>query len=208
MKQAVRPFLLPLLFVLASCSKEPKPTTVGAFIDNPRLLEAAMLRCGQNRSELKYSQECLNAREAVNRLDAVEEAAKREELDRQSERKRQALRRTQEAAAAARRRAEEQRRVREELEYQQIFEQSLGGDSNAEPGNTDGGIAGESAEFTDSQPGTNAGSQASPQAPVSDLPDATVPDALEISTPGGNAPTDINAIREELKRRQEAPPEN
>ncbi len=61
-----------------------------------------MVRCGQNRSETKYLEECVNARDAINQIEVGEKQARRAELEAQSERKRQALRRTQAAAAAAR----------------------------------------------------------------------------------------------------------
>jgi hypothetical protein len=81
------------------------------------LLEAAMVRCQQNRRESRYDQECINAREAVGRIQAKEEEARRVELEERSARKRAALRRTQQAAAEARRRAEEAERLRKEAEY-------------------------------------------------------------------------------------------
>ena len=73
-----------------------------------------MVRCAQNRSEMRYDEECVNARQAVARVQAKEEAARKAALEADSERKRKALRRTQEAAAEARRRAE---RARAEAEY-------------------------------------------------------------------------------------------
>ena len=110
------------LAIMAGCSEPPPPVSVTEFMENPRLLEATMVRCGQNRSEMKYESECVNAREAVNRLEIVAERERRQQLEAQSERKRQALRRTQEAAAAARRRSEEERRRREEAEYLGLFD--------------------------------------------------------------------------------------
>ncbi|MDH5345232.1 MAG: EexN family lipoprotein, partial [Gammaproteobacteria bacterium] len=89
--------------LLAACSEPPPPVTVAEFTQNPRLLEATMVRCGQNRTEMKYEAECVNAREAVNRLERAAEQERRIQLEAQSDRKRQSLRRTQEAAAAARR---------------------------------------------------------------------------------------------------------
>ena len=86
---------------LAACSEPPPAVSVAEFMENPRLLEATMVRCGQNRSEMKYEAECVNARDAINRLERAEERARRAELEAQSERKRQALRRTQEAAAGS-----------------------------------------------------------------------------------------------------------
>ena len=104
--------------VLAGCSnKEPPARTVTEFVDNPILLEAAMVRCSRDRRETRYDPECVNAREAVNRIEAREEDARRAELEERSESKRRALRRMQEAQAEARRRAEETQRLREEAEY-------------------------------------------------------------------------------------------
>ena len=106
------------LGLLAGCSPEPPPArTVAEFVENPILLEAAMVRCAADRSRTRYDQECINAREAVDRVEAKEEEKRRQEMEARSERKRQALRRTQQAQAEARRRAEEAERLREEAEY-------------------------------------------------------------------------------------------
>ena len=67
--------------LLAGCSeKEPPARTVSEFVENPILLEAAMVRCSRDRRESRYDQECINAREAVNRIEAKEEEMRREEL--------------------------------------------------------------------------------------------------------------------------------
>lgn len=112
---------LPALFLstvlLAACSQEPQPRTVTEFIDNPLLLEAAMVRCSKDRTKSKYEPECINAREAVKMIQAKEEAERRADLEARSEEKRRALRRTQEATAEAQRRAAEARRQQEEAEY-------------------------------------------------------------------------------------------
>jgi phosphotransferase system HPr-like phosphotransfer protein len=97
---------------------------VEQLMQNPRLLEATMVRCGQNRTEMKYETECVNARDAVNRLQRAADRERRVQLEAESERKRQALRQTQEAVAAARRRSDEERRRREEDEYLGIFEET------------------------------------------------------------------------------------
>ena len=110
--------LLAMTMVVAACAeKEPPPRTVSEFLDNPILLEAAIVRCSRNRTELRYDQECMNAREAVKLVEAKEEEVRRAELEARSEAKRRALRRRQEAAAEAQRMAEEDRRRREEAEY-------------------------------------------------------------------------------------------
>lgn len=106
--------LLGGLLMLVACTKEPPPRSITEFVENPMMLEAAMVRCAQNRSETRYDAECVNARQAAARVQAREEAASRAALEAESERKRKALRRTQAAAAEARRRAE---RAREEAEY-------------------------------------------------------------------------------------------
>ena len=170
--------------LLAACAEEPLPISTAEFMEQPRLLEATMVRCAQNRSESRYLAECINARDAVNRLEAAEERARRDGLEEQSERKRQALRRTQEAAAEARRRALDNQRRHEEEEYHGIFGQF--------PDPADEAV-------TIDQP-----SPASNNAPTIIVPPAAeptnVPEEL-IEAPK----TDLGAIREELKRRQEAP---
>jgi hypothetical protein len=173
------------LILLAACSEEAPPVSVGEFMENPRLLEATMVRCAQNRSESRYVVECVNARDAVNRLEAAQEKARREEFELQSERKRQALRRTQEAAAEARRSALEAQRRREEQDYLGIFDHTPGvsGESNISesPG------AASNAPLIRVEPES---------APEENLP--PVEGAAEKTN------TDLGAIREELKRRQEA----
>jgi hypothetical protein len=178
--------------LLVACSEEPPPISVGEFMENPRLLEATMVRCAQNRSESRYLVECVNARDAVNRIEAVAEKQRREEFEKQSERKRQALRRTQEAAAEARRRALEAQRRREEEHYLGIFDQppANSGDSSSAPGPEPIG--------------------AGPADPADNAPTAIVeprPAPMDSSSPveeNAEAPaTDLGAIREELKRRQE-----
>ena len=110
--------LLAMTMVLTACAeKEPPPRTVSEFVVNPILLEAAIVRCSRNRTELRYDQECMNAREAVKLVEAKEEDVRRAELEARSEAKRRALRRRQEAVAEAQRMADEERRRREEAEY-------------------------------------------------------------------------------------------
>ncbi|MEJ2171965.1 MAG: EexN family lipoprotein [Woeseiaceae bacterium] len=111
--------------MVVGCSPEPPPRSVQEFVDNPILLEAAMVRCAQNRAETRYDAECVNARQAVSLVEAREERARREALEAQSARKREALRRTQEAAAEARRRSEEAERLRSEAEYLAQFGEEL-----------------------------------------------------------------------------------
>lgn len=111
-------YLLVATLMLAACAKdEPPPRSVNEFVDDPILLEAAIVRCSRSRAELRYDQECMNAREAVKIVQAREEEVRRAELEARSEAKRRALRRRQEAQAEALRLAEEERRRREEAEY-------------------------------------------------------------------------------------------
>ena len=188
------------LLLLGACAKEPPPRTADEFVDNPILLEAAMVRCSRNRAESKYDAECINARDAVRRIEAKEEAERRAALEESSERKRRALRRTQEAAAEARRRAAEMEKQRREAEYL--------------------------AQFGELPPDAEAGAQ---DELVGNVPTATIPDAVDDTvagtgsgdttvpaSDGGNAPvveaepepepepgSDLESIRDELRRRNE-----
>jgi len=159
--------------VTGCAPEEPPARTTTEFFDNPMLLEAAMVRCQQNRKESRYDQECMNAREAVKRIQAKEEETQRVELEERSARKRAALRRTQQAAAEARRRAQESERLREEAEYLAQF-----------------GVL----------PPTDDGVEATNELPEGNLPLAIIPEAdvsgeagsaygdVVLPTDGGNAP--------------------
>ncbi len=179
--------------LFAGCGEEPKPRTVQEFLENPIILEAAVVRCAQNRSETRYDAECVNARQAVSILEAREERERAKVFEAQSERKRQALRQTQEAAAEARRRAAEAERRRREAEYL--------------------------AQFGQLPP--SADDEVEDDASVGNAPGMVIPDSESASTPlsgdesvpasdGGNAPgtdseppSDLNEIRQELQRRSE-----
>lgn len=181
--------------MLVGCAEEPPPRSVSEFVDNPLLLEAAMVRCSQDRSKTRYDPECINARQAVSRIQAKEEADARAALEARSESKRAALRRTQAAAAEARRRAAEERRKREEAEYLAQF--------GVLP-STDG----ENVEPLDEA-----------NLPIAVVPEAETPapvddgyaesPAMEVgnSTPPAPdvepEPTDLDSIRDELRRRNE-----
>ena len=184
---------LPCLFI--ACTKEVPPRSVSEFVENPILLEATMVRCAQNRAETKYDAECVNAREAVNRIAAAQDQARRKELEAQSEQKRQALRRTQEAAAEARRRAAEAQRLREEAAYLGQFD-ALPESAGTAPGSNPANSA---------PPGTAAGTQLAPN-PASNAPGVQIaPDPAQdaaSNTTENSTPADLEAIREELKRRQ------
>ena len=183
--------------LIAACSEEPRPRTVTEFLDNPMVLEAAVVRCSVNREETRYDAECMNARQAITILEAKEERARRAAFEAQSERKREALRRTQEAAAEARRRSAEQSRLRSEAEYLAQF-----------------------GELPPSSEAEAAGEASSANAPTAVIPKSTETDQMEqnfsdvtdppAATDGGNAPvveaepeSDLEAIREELRKRNE-----
>ena len=180
---------------LAACSEEPPPRTVTEFIDNPILLEAALVRCRQNRAESRYEPECVNAREAVMVTEAKEDSNRRVELEAQSKRKRDALRNTQRAVTEARRRAVEAQRRREEAEYLAQFG-VLPPSEDTEVEETSGNV------------------------PMAVLPEATddgttySDDAGTLPEIGSNAPvaeispddetaSDLESIRDELKRRND-----
>ncbi len=103
--------------LLAGCEEERRSRSTAEFLENPIMLEAAMVRCSQDRTATRYDAECINARQAVSTIEAEKEVERRAELDARSESKRQALRRTQEAAAQTRRRAAESESLRKEAEY-------------------------------------------------------------------------------------------
>lgn len=183
--------------LLTACAEPPAPRSVAEFLENPIVLEAALVRCAQNRRESRYEAECVNAREANKLVAAREEETRRAEFEKQSERKRQALRRTQEAAATARRRAAEAARRREEAAYLAQFGE-LPPDADA---NTTGSDAG--------------------NAPTAVIPEPVEePEALEntvyneaLTEPAGDAgnapaaeteaPENLGEIRDELRRRNE-----
>lgn len=187
------------LGLLVGCAEEQPPRSTMQFLDNPIMLEAAMVRCSQDRKATRYDAECVNARQAVSQIEAKEEAVRQAEFDARSKSKRQALRRTQEAAAQARRRAAEAERLRIEAEYLAQF-----------------GVA-PPREEQSSEVQVDAGNT-----PLAVIPDAEQP--VELSTgpgdvlpaiDGGNAPgiavqpeeeapaTDLESIRDELQRRNE-----
>ncbi len=214
------------LGLLAGCgSSEPPPRTVTEFLDNPILLEAAMVRCNQDRTGKKYDQECINAREAVKRISAKEEEARRRELEARSEAKRRALRRTQEAQAEARRRAADAQRRREEAEYLAQFgvlppTNDGQGDTlpegnlpiavipEAQTGDAPGQAYGDALPASDGGNAPTASTEPAPQpAPVQQAPAPSPPPAEvieETEEPADeNQATDLSAVREELRRRSD-----
>lgn len=188
--------------ILAGCAEEaPPPRTVAEFMENPIMLEAAMVRCSRDRRETRYDPECVNAREAVNRIEAKEDEIRRAELEARSEAKRRALRRMQEAQTEARRRAEEAERLRQEAEYLAQF-----------------GVLPPSEDDSDADdvPAGNAPLAVVPEADVDDNPSPAYGEELPAGD-GSNAPImrtepapgalatpdDLDDIREELRRRNE-----
>lgn len=192
----LRSILLGICVVaLAGCDREVPARSVAEFMDDPLLLEAALVRCTQNRSESRYLAECVNVREAVKLIEAKEEAKGREQLEAQSQRKRDALRRTQRAAAEARRRVAEAERRRRDEEYLAQFGE-LPPDSelaNGADGNEPVAVIPEPVEqSTDDRYYEEQLPAEGSNAPVVEMPPA------EESTPG-----DLESIREELQRRNE-----
>ena len=189
-------FMLITMSLLTACGSEPPPPrTVNEFVENPILLEATMVHCAQDRSRTKYDPECVNAREAANKLAVIDEEARKKSLQAQFERKRKQLRRTQEAAAGARQRAADERRRREEAEYLGVFESTPGVDGQVASGSTGSTI----------DPQQNSGEQElagnEPGMVVGPAPEETDENAELDSM---EQATDIDAIREELKRRQDS----
>jgi len=169
--------------LLAGCAEKAPPSrTVTEFVDNPLLLEAAVVRCAKNRAETRYDAECINAREAVNIVQAKEEALRRAELEERSERKREALRRTQQAAAEARRRAEEAERLRKEAEYLAQFGALPSPEGEADSGAT--------------LPEGNVPIAVVPKVSQDGQPASAYGDVLP-PTDGGNAPVAVPAPEEE-----------
>ena len=117
MTKIIAPILVCGVWLLAGCGSDPPPRSVREYLDNPIVLEAAIVRCAENRNETRYDAECLNARQAVSLIEARQERARHDALELQSQRKRDALRRTQQAVAEARRRARADAERRKEPAY-------------------------------------------------------------------------------------------
>jgi hypothetical protein len=185
------------LGLLAACSEERRPRSTTEFLENPIMLEAAIVRCSQDRSASRYDAECVNARQAVRMIEVKEEAARKADLEAESEKKRLALRRAQEAASQARNRAAENERLRKEAEYLAQFgvvlpTEDASSVDEQELGNSPMAVIPEALE----QPPLNSG------------PGDVVP-----ATDGGNAPAiieqeedphaDLDSNHDELQRRNE-----
>jgi hypothetical protein len=63
--------------LLAGCEGERVTRSTAEFLENPLMLEAAMVRCSQDRTATRYDAECVNARQAVQTIEAEKEAAGR-----------------------------------------------------------------------------------------------------------------------------------
>jgi len=187
------PLMLCGFALVTGCAEEPKPRSVTEFLENPIVLEAAVVRCAQNRTESRYNAECVNARQAVSIIEAKEERARRDAFEAESDKKREALRRTQQAAAEARRRATEADRLRKEAEYLAQF-----------------------GELPPPPDGEAVVDEAEANAPTMVIPDAGADEVMPPPTnpvsasDGGNAPvatadpvSDLDAVRDELRRRGE-----
>ena len=195
--------------MLAGCAEEPPPRSVSEFVENPIMLEAAMVRCSQDRAKTKYDPECVNARQAVARIQAKEEAEAKAALEARSESKRAALRRTQAAAAEARRRAAEQQRQREEAEYlAQFGVLPPSASATTEPldeGNLpiavvpEGDATGSGADVYQ-EPVEMERVNPQPTLPADPVDDEPPAEPTDEEAP---AATDLESIRDELRRRSE-----
>jgi hypothetical protein len=179
------------LVVLSGCAEEVPPPSVQDYLDDPIALEAAVVRCAANRSGTRYNAECVNARQAISIVEARKERERRDAFEAESAAKRAALRRTQQAAAEARRRAEEAEKRRREAEYLAQF----------------GELPPPEEEPAEDETALNAPGAVLPPAP--ELPSAITSEQAP-AVDGGNAPVveaespaDIDAVREELRRRSE-----
>ncbi len=189
--------------LVAGCSEPPRARSVQEFLDNPLVLEAALVRCSRNRSETRYETECVNAREANKIVAAREEAQRRADFEAQSERKRQALRRAQQAAAEARRRAAEAERRREEAAYLAQFGQLPPDDGGAASGENTGNVP--IAVLPEPAEANTDTTEQVYQEPLSVEPSgaSNAPTVAVEPEPEQEPPRNLDDIREELKRRNE-----
>ena len=185
--------------LLAGCEEEPLPRSTAEFIENPIMLEAAIVRCSQDRKATRYDAECINARQAITQIEAKEEEARQANFDARSQSKRQALRRTQQAAAQARQRAAEAERLRIEAEYLAQFgvvppreDQTPG--SDADVGNLPAAVVPESEQPAELSSGSGDASIAT---------DGGNAPGVSVEPEGEAPPTDLESIRDELQRRNE-----
>lgn len=213
MNKIILPMLLCSSLFVVACSEERPARSVRQFLDNPQFLEAAVVRCSQNRTESRYETECVNARQAVSLIEAREERARRDRLEAESKSKRDALRRTQRAAAAARKQAAERARLREEAEYLAQFgavpPPVVESDLPQLEANSPGAVLPSPVQMEQS----TAVVESQDPLVIYDEPVRAYNDSIPASD-GGNAPgmnsqpepepeTDLNSVRDELRRRQE-----
>jgi hypothetical protein len=184
------------ILLLAGCDEERRPRSADEFVENPIMLEAAMVRCSQDRTATRYDAECINARRAVKEIETKEEALRQSGFDARSESKLRELRRSQEAAAEARRRTAKMEKQREEAEYLAQFGVVATDENELSDGDVDIG---------------NSPLVVIPEVEEQDLTSGQVDVAPAID--GGNAagtaplpeedtpPSDLESIRDELQRR-------
>jgi hypothetical protein len=185
--------------LLAACAEDRPPRSAADFMANPMMLEAAMVRCSENRNATRYDPECVNARQASQLIESKDDAVRRAEQEARSERKRQAFRGTQEAAAQARQRVADAERRRIEAEYLAQFGVAPPREDQSSVGEADSGN--------------------SPQAVIPERSAQAVSSSGPVNTmqatDGGNAPVsavaptedepplDLESIRNELQRRND-----
>ena len=201
MRRQLTTILIGATMLVGCAEKEPPARSVTEFVENPHLLEAAMVRCARDRSESRYAAECVNAREAVKIVESREEEIRRAELEKRSEEKRRALRRTQQAQAEARRRSELAEQRRKEAEYLAQFGVPLPSDQGND----------------EALPEGNAPLAVVPETEAGEAPTGTRGDTLP-ATDGGNAPVveeapveeddvkSLQDVRDELRRRNDDDP--
>ena len=182
--------------LLAACGGEPKPRSVAELLEDPIALEAAVVRCAQNRSETRYEAECVNARQAVSILEAREDRERAAAFEQESQRKREALRRTQAAAAEARRRAAEAEQRRREAEYVAQFDETLPADA---------GDAGQLEMPVDEADAEMPAGETTSGVPAARIDSGSEPEEGEEAADAAEeeSSSDLEAVREELRRRNE-----
>jgi hypothetical protein len=189
---------------LAACGEEPPPHSVTEFVADPILLEATMVRCGQDRAASRYDAECINARDAVDSIAKAEEEARRQELEAESERKRQVLRRARQAAAEARQRAQEAQRKREEAAYYGEFEPLPSEEDPVGAAEQDDPEEGSQVESHPDTPPAASAIAADEPPSLAAQPAQPAPDLVSAPEQGSEAAgTELETVREELRRREE-----
>ncbi|MEM7278205.1 MAG: EexN family lipoprotein [Pseudomonadota bacterium] len=200
MRQKITPIqcsLALLAMALSACAPEPEPRSVDDFLKDPIGLDATLERCNQRRGVSKDDVECQNARSANKRLGAIELENRRAEAEAESQRKLEVIRRRNQAQAEAARRAQEEAAMREQEAYEAQFNDAEL-DSEPAPSNY------ESYEPHSSEPPDSpADYETPPPAPVTPNPE---PEPVNEELPETSAPGDMDALREELKRRSEQAP--